>query len=163
MCITSLRERVEDIPVLAEHLAQRYAESIGRKIPGITLEVMRRLKAHQWSGNVRELENEMRRMVALAESGEFLALKHLSDELVAIDVVNVHDEFSREQKALFNGKGNLKEIVEKMERQIVSQSLLRNKWNYTKTAKDLGLSRVGLANKIKRYNLEQSLTSAKSA
>jgi two-component system response regulator HupR/HoxA len=158
-----LRDRIEDIPVLAEHLAQRYAESIGRKIPGITLEVMRRLKAHQWSGNVRELENEMRRMVALAENGEFLALKHLSEELVAIDVANVHDEFSREHKALFNGNGTLKEIVEKMETQIVSQSLLRNKWNYTKTAKELGLSRVGLANKIKRYNLEQTLTSAKYA
>lgn len=158
-----LRERIEDIPILAEHLAQRYAESIGRKIPGITLEVMRRLKAHHWSGNVRELENEMRRMVALAENGEFLALKHLSEELVAVDVVNVQDEFSRQHKAILDGNGTLKEIVEKMERQIVSQSLLRNKWNYTKTAKDLGLSRVGLANKIKRYNLEQSLTSAKSA
>ena len=102
-------------------------------------------------------------MVALAESGEFLALKHLSEELVAIDVVNVQDEFSREHKALFNGSRTLKEIVEKMEQQIISQSLLRNKWNYTKTAKELGLSRVGLANKIRRYNLEQALISAKTA
>ncbi len=157
-----LRERVEDIPVLAEHLARRYAESIGRKIPGISLEVMRRLKAYHWFGNVRELENEMRRMVALAENGEFLELKHLSAELAAIELPAAGDEFRRQQNILLSGNGTLKEVIEKMESQVVSQSLLRNKWNYSKTAKELGLSRVGLANKIKRYNLEQTLTKMKA-
>jgi two-component system response regulator HupR/HoxA len=153
-----LRERIEDIPVLAEHLAHRYAESLGRKIPGITLEVMRRLKAHHWSGNVRELENEMRRMVALAENGEFLALKHLSDELAAIEITSVQNEFSNEHKEFFESKGTLKEVVEKMEQQLVAKSLVRNKWNYSKVARELGLSRVGLANKIKRYKIEQTLS-----
>ncbi len=152
-----LRERIEDIPVLAEHLAQRYAESLGRKIPGITLDVVRRLKAHQWSGNVRELENEMRRMVALAENGEFLAVKHLSDEFAAIEIPTT-DEHKLELKDFFNDGGTLKENVEKMESELVSQVLLRNKWNYTKSARELGLSRVGLANKIKRYKIEQALT-----
>lgn len=162
LCLPPLRGRIEDIPVLAEYLANRYAESVGRKIPGITLEVMRRLKAHHWSGNVRELENEMRRMVALAEDGEFLAVKHLSEELASIQVTQVQDEFSRENDSLINGNGTLKEVVEKIERQLVSKALLRNKWNYTKVAKELGLSRVGLANKIKRYNIEQSLMFSKS-
>ena len=153
-----LRERIEDIPVLAEHLTYRYAESIGRKIPGITLEVMRRLKAHYWAGNVRELENEMRRMVALAENGEFLAIKHLSDELAAIEITSVQNEFGNESKEVFDSKGTLKEVVERMEQQIVAKSLVRNKWNYTKVARELGLSRVGLANKIKRYKIEQTLS-----
>lgn len=156
--LSPLRERLEDIPVLAEYLANRYAESVGRRIPGITLEVMRRLKLHHWSGNVRELENEMRRMVALAEDGEFLALKHLSDELASIEVTKIQNEFSRENNSLLNSGGTLKDVVEKMERQLVSNALLRNKWNYTKVAKELGLSRVGLANKIKRYKIEQSLS-----
>lgn len=152
-----LRERLEDIPVLAEYLANKYAESIGRKVPGITLDVIRRLKLHHWSGNVRELENEMRRMVALAENGEFLALKHLSEELASIEINRIHDELDGERSSSrFKGK-SLKETVENMERQIVSQALLRNKWNYTKVARELGLSRVGLANKIKRYRIEQSL------
>jgi two-component system response regulator HupR/HoxA len=157
-----LRERIEDIPVLAEHLAHRYAESLGRKIPGITLEVMRRLKAHHWSGNVRELENEMRRMVALAENGEFLDLKHLSEELASVKFAAAN-EFSQGFGAFSNKNGTLKETVEKMESEFVLQILLRNKWNYTKSAKELGLSRVGLSNKIKRYNLEQTLTSSISA
>jgi two-component system, NtrC family, response regulator HupR/HoxA len=160
--LPALRDRVEDIPVLAEHLANRYAESNGRKIPGITLEVMRRLKAHHWSGNVRELENEMRRMVALAENGEFLTLKHLSEELAAIDGGIGSNEFSGENRALLNGgNGRLKDNVERIEKQMVSQSLIRNKWNYSKSARELGLSRVGLANKIRRYKLEQ--TFARSA
>lgn len=153
-----LRERIEDIPVLAEYLANRYAESVGRKIPGITLEVIRLLKAHHWSGNVRELENEMRRMVAMAEDGEFLALKHLSDEIASIEVKPMPDEFSRESNTLLKSGDSLKNIVEKIERQLVSQALLRNKWNYTKVAKELGLSRVGLANKIKRYEIAQGLS-----
>jgi len=157
LCLPPLRERLEDIPVLAEYLANRYAESIGRKIPGITLEVMRRLKLHNWSGNVRELENEMRRMVALAEDGEFLALKHLSEELASIDITGVQDEFRVEHESFLNSGDRLKDVVEKLEFQLVSKSLVRNKWNYTKTSKELGLSRVGLANKIKRYNIEQTL------
>lgn len=161
--LPALRERVEDIPVLAEHLANRYAEANGRRIPGITLEVMRRLKAHYWPGNVRELENEMRRMVALAENGEFLTLKHLSEELVAIDGGIASNEFNGENRSALNSSGKLKETVERIEKQMVSQSLIRNKWNYTKSAKELGLSRVGLSNKIKRYKLEHALTFAKTA
>jgi two-component system response regulator HupR/HoxA len=118
------------------------------------------LKAHHWSGNVRELENEMRRMVALAENGEFLALKHLSDELAAIEITSIQDEFIREQKEVFDAKGTLKETVEHLEMQIVSKSLARNKWNYSKAARELGLSRVGLANKIKRYKIEQTFSKA---
>lgn len=158
-----LRDRVEDIPVLAEYLANEYADSIGRRIPGITLDVIRRLKLHKWSGNVRELRNEIQRMVALADNGEFLALKHLSEEIASIEVSRFQDEFSKEGPlAAADGK-SLKQTVENIERQIVSQSLLRNKWNYTKVSKELGLSRVGLANKIKRYKIDTSLAVSKSA
>ncbi len=160
--LPALRERVEDIPVLAEHLANRYAESISRNIRGIAFDVMQRLKTHQWPGNVRELENEMRRMVALAESGEFLSLRHLSEELAAIEVPAATDQFHSKQTSMMLS-GTLKETVERIEKQMVSQSLLRNRWNYSKTATELGLSRVGLANKIRRYKLEQAFIASQSA
>jgi two-component system response regulator HupR/HoxA len=57
----------------------------------------------------------------------------------------------------------LKETVERIERQLVSQALIRNKWNHSRAARELGLSRVGLANKVKRYNLEHTMTLAKRA
>lgn len=159
--LPSLRERPEDIPVLAEYFATGYADSIGRKIPGITLDVIRRLKLHKWRGNVRELKNEMQRMVALADEGEFLTDKHLSDELQAIEINRFQNDITNKNLSIDEGK-TLKETVEKMERQIVSNSLLRNKWNYSKTAKELGLSRVGLSNKIKRYEIEPTLSHSKT-
>ncbi len=158
-----LRDRIEDIPVLAEHLANRYAESVGRNILGIAFDVMQRLKMHHWSGNVRELENEVRRMVALAENGEFLSLRHLSEELAAIEVATVSNGFDLGANSLFNTSGTIKDVVERIEKQMVSQTLLRNRWNYSKSAKELGLSRVGLANKIKRYKLGQAMAASQSS
>lgn len=149
--IPPLRERVDDIPVLAEHAAKKYAESIHRKIAGISAEVLQRLKAYPFPGNVRELENEVRRMVALAGDGEFLSVKLMSPEFARL----IPEEAKAGQAAFLNAKGTLKERVESLEIYLVSQSLLRHKWNHSRTARELGISRVGLANKIKRYKLDQ--------
>jgi two-component system response regulator HupR/HoxA len=149
LTLPPLRERLDDIPILADHLGRRYASSIGRKMPGIAHEVIRLFKSYAWPGNVREMENEVRRMVALAESGEFLSRKHLSPEMNAL----WSDRNQPEPGLLLNGNGTLKEIVESLEKRLVGQSLERNKWNLSKTARELGLSRVGLSNKISRYGL----------
>ncbi|MGH9803195.1 MAG: sigma 54-interacting transcriptional regulator, partial [Blastocatellia bacterium] len=151
LTLPPLRERVEDIAVLAEYLGRKYAESISRRIPGISHEVIRLFQSYQWPGNVRELENEVRRMVALAESGEFLSPEHLSDDMAQL----LPDDTSHDHHSLFNGGGTLREVVERLEMRMVAQALQRQKWNYTKVARELGLSRVGLANKIKRYNLDK--------
>jgi two-component system response regulator HupR/HoxA len=150
--IPPLRERVEDIPVLADHLAHKYAESINRKIPGISHEVIRLFKSFSWPGNVRELENEVRRMVALAENGEFLSPKHLSQDLQKL----LPQERADDLNVLLKSGGTLKDLVERLEKRIVAEALQRNKWNHSKVARELGLSRVGLANKIKRYQLDRS-------
>lgn len=151
LTLPPLRERVEDIMVLAEYLTRKYAESIGRKIPGISHEVIRLFQSYDWPGNVRELENELRRMVALADSGEFLSFDHLSVEMARLAPNDHHHD----HHSILNGGGTLKEIVERLEMRLVSQALQRQKWNYTKVARELGLSRVGLANKIKRYHLDK--------
>ena len=151
--IPPLRDRVEDIAVLAEHAAKKYAESIHRRIAGISADVMQRLKAHPFPGNVRELENEMRRMVALAGEGEFLSVRHMSPEFARLLPAPANGG----QAAFLKGKVTLKENVESLEKHLVSQSLLKHKWNHSRAARELGISRVGLANKIKRYRLDQQL------
>lgn len=143
--IPPLRERVEDIPVLAEYAARKYAEAIHRRIAGVSSEVMQRLKAHPFPGNVRELENEVRRMVVLAGDGEFLSCKHMSAEFARL----IPDDADDGRNTFLKGKGSLKEKVESLEIYLVSQSLLRNKWNHSRAARELGISRVGLTNKIK--------------
>ncbi|MGN2392149.1 sigma-54-dependent transcriptional regulator [Pelomicrobium sp. G1] len=150
--IPPLRERVEDIPVLAEHAAKKYAKSINRNIAGISNEVLQRLKLYPFPGNVRELENEMRRMVAVAEDGEILSVKHMSPELAKL----LPAKPDNGRAAFLLEKGTLKEKVEALEMHLVSQSLLKHKWNYSRAARELGISRVGLANKIKRYKLDKS-------
>jgi two-component system, NtrC family, response regulator HupR/HoxA len=150
-----LRDRVEDIPILAEHAATKYAKSINRRIAGVSAEVLRRLRAHPFPGNVRELENEVRRMVALAADGEFLSLKHMSPEFARL---NPEIGGQARMPGFLKGKATLKAKVEALEAQLVSEALLRNKWNHSRAAVELGISRVGLANKIKRYNLDRVTT-----
>jgi two-component system response regulator HupR/HoxA len=149
--IPPLRDRLEDIPVLADHAAKKYAQSINRRIAGISPDVMQRLQAHPFPGNVRELENEVRRMVALAGDGEFLSRKHMSPEFTRLFPAN---PAAARQPEFLMGKNTLKEKVESLEAHLVAQSLLRHKWNHSRAARELGISRVGLANKIKRYKLD---------
>ena len=144
-----LRERVEDIPVLAEYLSRKYAEVLNRKIAGISVQVMRHLQAYSFPGNVRELESEIRRMVSLTDNGEFLSKEHLSPEIARA----LPPDHRNKEQAYINEAGTLKEKVERLEALIVTQCLTRHRWNQSKAAKELGLSRVGLASKIKRYQL----------
>jgi len=147
--IPPLRERVEDIPVLAEYLSRNYAETLNRKIAGISGQVIRHMQAYSFPGNVRELETEIRRMVALTSNGEFVSIEHLSSEIA--QALPVDDRIK--EQSYINEAGTLKEKVERLEALIVTQCLTRHRWNQSKAAKELGLSRVGLANKIKRYQL----------
>ena len=149
--IPPLRERVEDIAVLAEYAAKKYAKTIHRRIAGFSDEALQRLKAHPFPGNVRELENEVRRMVALADDGEFLGVKLMSPEFARL----IPRETKDEHGALLKQQGSLKDKVESVETYLVAQSLLRHKWNQSRAAHELGISRVGLANKIRRYKLDE--------
>jgi len=148
--LPALRDRPDDIPVLAEFFAAKHSDSIGRKILGISASVIEKLMAFDYPGNVRELENEVRRMVALAKDGDYLMTQHLSPTLLAVA--------PRKTGALngFTPEGaTLKDKVESLEKHLLNEVLVRHRWNQSRAATELGLSRVGLANKIKRYDLDQ--------
>jgi two-component system, NtrC family, response regulator HupR/HoxA len=150
--IPPLRRRLDDVPFLAAFLAKKYASSIGRHILGIAPGIIDILKAYQWPGNVRELENEIQRMVALAENGQYLNEEHLSSTLSSVDISHASDQI----KSYIPKGRTLKEKVETLEKMLVRDALFRHRWNQSKAAEELGLSRVGLANKIKRYSLDQA-------
>lgn len=148
--IPALRERPEDIPALTQFFIEKYAGVVGRRVVGVTKEALAKLEAYDYPGNIRELETEIRRMVAIAEQGGYIAARHLS---AAFDRVKVrHDEPMN-----FAADGaSLKQMVESLEKQVVVTSLQRHHWNQSRAADELGLSRVGLANKIKRYGLQNA-------
>lgn len=149
--VPSLRDRPDDIPALAEFFAAKHSNAIGRKVLGISASVLEKLVHFDWPGNVRELENEIRRMVALAKDGEYLTTETLSSAILTA--------VPRTPRAVngFVPEGEtLKQKVESLEKQLVGEVLSRHRWNQSRAANELGLSRVGLANKIKRYGLAET-------
>jgi two-component system, NtrC family, response regulator PilR len=78
--LPSLRERREDIPLLARHFLERFRRSMEKPVEGISPEAMRKLEAYDWPGNVRELENTMERAVALESTTE-ISLRVLPDRI----------------------------------------------------------------------------------
>ncbi|TJY60033.1 sigma-54-dependent Fis family transcriptional regulator [Sinimarinibacterium sp. CAU 1509] len=146
-----LRERPNDIPPLVERLVERASGMLGRTVEPVNGEVMACLMRHRWPGNVRELFNEVLRMVALTPDGR------LTPDLLSPRVLRAADGAVQEQELslLADLEGSLKERMERLEARVLHESLLRNRWNKTRAALELGLSRVGLRAKLSRYGLEK--------
>lgn len=150
--IPPLRERPEDIPVLTDYLIKKYSEVFSRKIPGVASLAQQKLRSYEFPGNVRELENEIRRTVATVENGEFITVQHLSTEIAR---ARPRADHHPADATALNGQ-TLKERVEQLEVDLVRAALTRHRWNHTRAADELGLSRVGLSNKLKRYGIARN-------
>ena len=137
-----LREYLEDVPLLAEHLLIRAKEEASKSVGGLTVGAIRALTSYDWPGNVRELENEIRRAVALAEE-EGVITPDLFSEAVGHTVSDIPIEF----------QGRLQDHVQEYERRLIRAALEKCKGNITHTARELGMTRVGLHKKINRLGL----------
>lgn len=149
--VPPLRERPDDIPALAEFFAAKHSAAIGRKILGISASALEKLSAFESPGNIRELENEIQRMVHLTKDGEYLTTENMSPAL--------RDAKPRAMRRMPGSGANgatLRNQVESLERHMVADALFRHRWNQSRAAGELGLSRVGLANKIRRYGLHET-------
>ena len=143
--IPPLRERREDIPLLAEHFLERYAKKHGRPQTGFTPQAMDLLCRHGWEGNVRELENEVERAVALAREEKRIGAQLLSERIrLAVE----------KDPAVAGVSGTMREAVERLEQQMIRECLKRSGGNRSRAARLLGLTRQGLLNKLARYRIE---------
>jgi len=149
--VPPLRSRPADIPVLTEFFVRKHGGLLGNRVLGVAQDVIEIFKTYHFPGNVRELENEVRRMIALAKDGEYLTRRHLSPNLAKLKAPSSPIAGPGLQTA---GK-SLKEMTEALEAQVVGHVLEKYRWNQSMAARELGLSRVGLANKIRRYALDE--------
>ncbi len=144
--VPSLRERREDIPALVGHFAERFSES-GLPLR-VTDDALDALVRYDWPGNVRQLQNELRRSAALSR-GE-IDVDSLSNEVR--ECRPEIDDVVSDPIRYLDGR-DLRSLVEEVEKRVLRAVLGRENGNITHAARSLGLSRLGLRKKLRRYGL----------
>jgi Nif-specific regulatory protein len=146
----SLREIRSDIPLLATFFLRKYSKEMGRDIQGLSQDATKALMAYHWPGNIRELENEIKRGVVLA-AGREIQVQDLSDP-IREERLSVSDADSPKKSG---EKQTLKDRVTTLEIQMIRDAMGQTGSDRRRAAKILGLSHQGLINKLKRYGLEE--------
>ena len=144
--IPPLRERREDVPLLARLFLQRFAQETGREVDDFDPETMAILKKYHWPGNVRELSNVVERAVIMS-TGRILLPDDLPLNLSSGSAaVETEEAESRNRKTL-------RDVLKETECAMIRRALSQNRGNRMKTARDLGMSRRALQYKIEEYGL----------
>ena len=142
--VPPLRERREDIPLIAEHFLHRFSTEFGKASGGFSQQTMELLQSYDWPGNVRELQNEVQRLCIQVDAGGFVTPDTLSPR-----VRQVEGMIERVRPT----KGTLKEMMDQVERWLLIEALREHSNNKTAAAKNLGITREGLHKKLRSFGL----------
>jgi two-component system response regulator AtoC len=142
-----LRERAQDIPVLVTYFVQQYNQQFNRNVPALSAAMMQMMQSYQWPGNIRELENLVKRYVILG-----------APEVISQELEKTAAEEELDLDVPVNGSIFLKEVtrqaVRKIERNIIMKVLQSNQWNRKRAAKALNISYRALLYKLKEAGLQ---------
>ena len=141
----SLRERIDDIPLLAEHFLKDACDRVGKSVCGLAPDVIEMLQAYHWPGNVREFENVINRAIAMAGDDDVIHRFHFS---IAVN----RDEHLIQD--CLKGENKYTDSLNRFRRSLIGQALRECEGNRTETAKKLGVQRPNLITMIKRLGLE---------
>jgi len=150
-----LRDRREDIGLLAAHFLAKYSSELGRPTPRLTRPVLQRLESYSWPGNVRELENLMERAAVLS-TGPEITLEHLPENITrdpGKPAVPDKAAISENREPNETEAKSLKTHVEALEKELIQRALAQNDNNKASAARVLEISERALWYKIKRYEL----------
>jgi transcriptional regulator with PAS, ATPase and Fis domain len=136
-----LRDRREDLPLLIDYFLKQYQPAMR---PSLTSKILGDLHSYDWPGNVRELQNTLHR---------FVTLKKL--DFMGIDL-SESDRNDLADLTLDTKNESLRAILEKIEKRLISDALIRNQWRKGQTAEDLGVDPKTLFRKIKQYHLTKT-------
>ena len=143
-----LREHLEDLPVLVEHFARRFAETANYRPKVFADEVLDLLARQPWKGNVRELRNVVERLLILAPG----------DAVSAADVAAVVGGGRAELAQAFHGLRTLREFRDQAEKLFLLQKLEEHGWNVTRTAVAIDTPRSNLYKKLEQYGIHRKET-----
>jgi transcriptional regulator with PAS, ATPase and Fis domain len=136
--ILPLRERKEDIIPLISHFVKIYSKKNQISIKGFTRDAIAAMEMYDWPGNIRELQNEINKVLSLADEGDVIDLTLLKDPII--------DVFHTNKSQLVKKK--------KTEKETILELLKTHKWNKTIVAKKMNISRTALYEKIKKYQIK---------
>jgi len=145
--VSPLRERKEDIPVLAKHFLASFGKEYSKSIEGFSAEAEHLMTAYKWPGNVRELKNAVQGMVVLQETRVIMP-EHLPLEVAGPER---HNERGRQDKFVLPEAGF---SLDEFEKDLILQALERAEHNKTKAAKLLKISYDSFRYQLKKFGLE---------
>ncbi|MCX7666204.1 MAG: sigma 54-interacting transcriptional regulator [Gemmataceae bacterium] len=140
--VPPLRERLADVPILAEHFLKKFSRETGRKFKGFTPDAIQKMTSYHWPGNVRELRNVIERAVALSANQTLDA----NDILLTSLEVNHPPQTVEIYKPI---------SLEELEKRHILDTLIHTDWNKSKAAEILGIERSTLDRKIKSYGIKK--------
>ena len=147
LVVPPLRDRKEDIPILVDHFVSRGCKEKSLPMKSFAKRAMEKIFDYTWPGNIRELENEMERVLVLS-----------GDEVrVSVDLLSQRIRDFGEQSKVQGVRvaGKLKDALEELEKTMIREGLRRTNWNKSRLAKELGISRAGLIMKVEKYGLDK--------
>ncbi len=145
--VPRLRDRKEDIPLLIDHFMVKACKEKNVPIKHIGKRTMEKIYDYPWPGNIRELENEIERLVVLSGTDSRITLDMLSQR--------IRDFGANAKVQGVRVSGKLKDALEELEKTMIREGLRRTNWNKSRLAKELGISRAGLIMKVDKYGLDK--------
>jgi two-component system, NtrC family, response regulator len=136
--VPPLRDRGEDIVLLANTMLRQYGNELKKKIAGFTPQAIKAIESHDWPGNVRELENRIKRAVVMAEG------LRITPEDLEISTVGIK-----------GGGQSLRDARESIEKEFIQRTLAKHRGNISKAATELGISRPTLHGLLTKYSIER--------
>jgi len=150
LTIPPLRERVEDVEVLARFFLEKYARIYGKNRIEMTDDFLKVLKQHYWSGNVRELEHVLENSVAMIEDEYRLDVNKLPYHLIS-------QPGRIEQRVEPGGSTqSLKEILMEVEKETILKSLKLHNWNISRAARHIGIGRQNMQYRMDKLNIKKN-------
>jgi two-component system response regulator HupR/HoxA len=145
--VPPLRDRKEDIPLLVDHFVSRGCKEKSIPLKSFAKRAMEKIFDYPWPGNIRELENEIERLIVLSGDEARVSAELLSQR------IRDYGENAKVQGVRVAGK--LKDALEELEKTMIKEGLRRTNWNKSRLAKELGISRAGLIMKVEKYGLDK--------